>query len=48
VLAAERQAAVAVDLSEQLAGKAALQRAAAELAQRLLPRLVREEQEKER
>ena len=44
VLAAERQAAVAVDLSEQLAGKAALQRAAAALAERLLPKLVHEKE----
>jgi TolB-like protein len=39
VLAADRQTAVVVDLSEQLAGKAALQEAAAKLAERLLPKL---------
>jgi hypothetical protein len=43
-LAADRQTSVAVDLSEQLAGKAALQEAAAELAERLLPELVRDAQ----
>jgi serine/threonine protein kinase/TolB-like protein len=43
-LAADRQTSVAVDLSEQLAGKDALQEAAAELAERLLPKLVRDAQ----
>jgi hypothetical protein len=41
VLVADRQTAVAVDLSEQNAGKAALGQAAAVLAERLLPRLVK-------
>ena len=36
----DRQTAVAVDLSEQLAGKAALQDAAAKLTERMLPKLV--------
>jgi TolB-like protein len=40
VVAADRQTAIVVDLSEQIAGKAALQQAAAEIASRLLPRLV--------
>lgn len=42
VLAADRQTAVVVDLTEQLAGKAALQQAAAVLGERLLPKLVKE------
>jgi TolB-like protein len=42
VLAADRQGAVVVDLTEQLAGKAALQHAAAEIALRLLPKLAKE------
>ena len=41
VLASERQTAVVVDLSEQIAGKAALQEAAAAIAERLLPKLVK-------
>jgi hypothetical protein len=40
VLATDRQTAVAVDLSEQLAGKAALQEAAAQLASRVLAKVV--------
>jgi hypothetical protein len=40
VLAVDRQTALVVDLTEQLAGKAALQEAAARLAERLLPKLV--------
>jgi len=39
VLAIDRQTSVTVDLTEQLAGKAALQEAAAQLAERLLPKL---------
>lgn len=39
VIAADRQTGVAVDLAEHIAGKAALQEAAAILAERLLPRL---------
>ncbi|MFW5893637.1 MAG: CsgG/HfaB family protein [Verrucomicrobiota bacterium] len=42
VIAADRQVSVQVDLAEQIAGKKALQQAAAELATRLLPRLVEE------
>ncbi len=38
ILATDRQMAVAVDLTEQLAGKAALQEAAAQLAMRVLPK----------
>lgn len=40
VIAADRQTRVAVDLTEQVAGKSALQAAAADIAQRLLPKLV--------
>jgi TolB-like protein len=40
VLVADRQTSVAVDLTEQIAGKSALQRAASEIANRLLPQLV--------
>jgi TolB-like protein len=39
VLAVGRQTTVAVDLTEQIAGKTALQEAAAELASRILPQL---------
>ena len=41
VIAIDRQTAVVVDLTEQLAGKAALQQAAATLAERMLPKLVK-------
>jgi len=40
VIAMDRQTAVVVDLTEQIAGKAAIQKAAAEIAERLLPKLV--------
>lgn len=40
VLAVDRQTEVAVDLSELIAGKTALQQAAAVVAERLIPRLV--------
>ena len=40
VIASDRQTTVVVDLTEQIAGKAALQEAAAQIAERLLPRLV--------
>ena len=39
VLAIDRQTSVAVDLSEQVAGKQALQQAAAAIAERMLPKL---------
>ena len=39
VIAADRQTAVRVDVAEQLAGKSALQEAAAQIAERLLPKL---------
>ena len=42
VLAADREVCVMVELTEQIAGKAALQQAALALAQRLLPRIVAE------
>jgi hypothetical protein len=41
ILAVDRQTAVVVDLSEQIAGKAALQEAAAAIAERLLPKIVK-------
>jgi TolB-like protein len=40
VLAIDRQTTVQVDLTEQLAGKAALQEAAAEIAGRMLPKIL--------
>jgi TolB-like protein len=43
VLVADRQSAIVVDLAEQIAGKSALQQAAATLAQRILPKLVCEQ-----
>ncbi len=41
LITADRQTSVAVDIAEQTAAKTALQNAAAELAERLLPKLVR-------
>ena len=41
VLFIDRQTSVAVDLSEHLAGKTALQEAAAKLTERMLPLLVK-------
>ncbi len=41
ILAADRQTTVVVDLTEQVAGKSALQEAAASIAERMLPKLVR-------
>ena len=41
LLIAERQTSVAVDIAEQTAAKTALENAALELAERLVPRLVR-------
>ncbi|NJM35267.1 MAG: hypothetical protein HC850_11770 [Rhodomicrobium sp.] len=46
VLALDSQTAVAVDLSESIAGKLALQDAAGQLAERLLPRIVAPEPKK--
>jgi TolB-like protein len=40
IIAIDRQVAVEVDLTEQIAGKKALQKAAALIAERMLPRLV--------
>ena len=40
VIAVDRQTTVVVDLTEQIAGKKALQSAAARIAERMLPRLV--------
>jgi hypothetical protein len=42
ILATDRQAVVTVDLTELIAGKAALQEAAALIAERLLPKLIRQ------
>lgn len=39
IIAVDRQTAVVVDLTEQVAGKAALQEAAARIAERMLPKL---------
>jgi len=41
VIAADRQTSVVVDLTEQIAGKRALQDAASRIALRLLPKLVK-------
>ena len=43
VLAVDRHTVVVVDLTEPLAGKSALQEAAAVIAERLLPKLIKEE-----
>jgi len=40
ILAVDRQTTIKVDLSEQIAGKAALQEAAADIAERMLPKIV--------
>ncbi|MDD4341806.1 MAG: curli assembly protein CsgG, partial [Kiritimatiellae bacterium] len=40
VIATDRQTVVVVDLSEEIAGKSALQDAAAQIAERMLPKLV--------
>jgi len=45
VVAIDRQTRVTVDLVEQIAGKQALQDAAADLAERLLPKLISWEQD---
>ncbi len=42
IVANDRQTAVVVDLTEQIAGKAAIQEAAAQIAERLLPKLVKD------
>jgi len=44
LLATDRQVSLAVDLAEQVAGKAALQEAAANIAGRLLPKIVEQQQ----
>jgi hypothetical protein len=41
IIAVDRQTSVAVDIGEQIAAKSALQNATAELAERLLPKLVK-------
>ncbi len=43
VIAIDRQTTVAVDLTEMIAGKTALQKAAGDIAERMLPKLVGEE-----
>ena len=40
IIATDRQTTVVVDLSEEIAGKSALQEAAAQIAERMLPKLV--------
>ena len=40
IVASDRQTTVAVDLTEQIAAKNALQEAGAQLAERLLPKIV--------
>ncbi len=40
VLAVDRQTVIVVDLSEEIAGKSALQKAACQIAERILPKLV--------
>jgi hypothetical protein len=42
VLAVDRQTTIVVDLTEQIAGKSALEEAAAIIAERMLPKLVKE------
>ena len=42
IIAVDRQVAVEVDLTEQIAGKKAIQEAAAAIAERLLPKLVKQ------
>lgn len=44
IIAIDRQTTVEVDLTEQIAGKKALQKAAADLAERLLPKIAGSEQ----
>ncbi len=46
VLTVDRQTTVTLDLTEQLAGKTALQDAAAKIAERMLPKLVNQEGDK--
>ena len=48
VLAVDRQVSVAVDLAEQIAGKTALQEAAATIAGRLLPKIVKSDKKKKK
>ncbi len=48
VLAIDRQVAVSVDLAEQIAGKSALQDAAASIAGRLLPKIVKPAKKKDK
>ena len=42
VIAVDRQTAIVVDLTEEIAGKQALQDAAASIAERMLPKLIAE------
>ena len=46
VLAVDRQTTVSLDLTEQIAGKSALQEAAAKVAERMLPKLLNQEGDK--
>ncbi|MFQ5929713.1 MAG: CsgG/HfaB family protein [Acidobacteriota bacterium] len=47
IIAVDRQTEVAVDISEQIAGKAALQKAAQEIAIRIVPKILRTMEESE-
>ena len=42
IIAIDRQTALDVDLTEQIAGKKALQKAAAAIAERMLPKIVKQ------
>jgi TolB-like protein len=48
IIAVDREVSIAVDLTEQIAGKKALQDAAVSLAERVLPKLVRGEKKENR
>jgi TolB-like protein len=48
IVAVDRDVTISVDLTEQIAGKAALQQAAVNLAERMLPKLVVEEKGKKK
>jgi TolB-like protein len=47
VIAVDRHTSIAVDLTEQIAGKSALQDAAANIAEQLLPKLVKSDSDKQ-
>ena len=41
VIAVDRQSEVAIDISEQMAGKAAIEKAAKKIANRIIPHIVK-------